>query len=76
MSIAFTHSARPTIGVELELHFVDADTGDLVSASNELLAEMSQGFPGKRPPEGATRTLPEHRQDHHRSMRHPNSGPR
>ncbi len=45
MSIAFTHNARPTIGVELELHLVDADTGDLVSASNELLAEMSEGFP-------------------------------
>ena len=45
MSIAFTHNARPTIGVELELHLVDAETGDLVSASNELLAEMSEGFP-------------------------------
>lgn len=50
MSIAFTHNARPTIGVELELHLVDADTGDLVSASNELLAEMSQGFPGNDHP--------------------------
>ena len=45
MSIAFNHNARPTIGVELELHLVDGVTGDLVSASNELLAEMSEGFP-------------------------------
>lgn len=45
MNIDFTHNDRPTIGVELELHLVDAETGDLVSASNELLAEMSEGHP-------------------------------
>jgi carboxylate-amine ligase len=45
MAIAFTHNGRPTIGVELELHLVDQVTGDLVSASNEILAEMGAGHP-------------------------------
>ena len=34
----------------MELHLVDAETGDLVSASNELLAEMGAGHPdGEHP---------------------------
>jgi carboxylate-amine ligase len=45
MAIEFTRNDRPTIGVELEVHLVDADTGNLVSASNELLAVMGAGHP-------------------------------
>lgn len=50
MAIDFTHNARPTMGVELELHIVDAEDGDLVSASNELLAHMGAGHPGQDHP--------------------------
>ncbi len=50
MAIGFTHNARQTIGVELELHLVDAETGDLVSASNDILAEMGAGHPGGEHP--------------------------
>ncbi|MDX2379204.1 MAG: glutamate--cysteine ligase [Acidimicrobiia bacterium] len=49
-SIDFTRNDRPTVGVELELHLVDAETGDLVSASNELLAILGEGFPGGEHP--------------------------
>ena len=49
-SIEFTRNDRPTVGVELELHLVDAETGDLVSASNELLAVLGEGHPdGEHP---------------------------
>ena len=44
MTIEFTRNERPTVGVELELHVVDAETGDLVSASTELLKEMGAGW--------------------------------
>ena len=37
--IAWTTSPRPTLGVELELQVVDAETGDLVSLANEILAD-------------------------------------
>jgi carboxylate-amine ligase len=50
MAIDFTHNGRPTIGVELELHLVDQVTGDLVSASNEVLAELGAGHPGGEHP--------------------------
>jgi carboxylate-amine ligase len=50
VSIRFTHNARPTIGVEMELHLVDAVTGELASASNEILAEMGVGHPGGEHP--------------------------
>ena len=50
MTIHFTPNARPTIGVEMELHLVDAVTGDLVSASNEILADMGAGHPGGEHP--------------------------
>ena len=43
MSIAFTRNERPTVGVELELHLIDAATGDLVSASSQLLAILGKG---------------------------------
>lgn len=50
MTIEFTPNDRPTIGIEVELHVVDAESGDLVSASNELLAEMGEGHPGGEHP--------------------------
>ena len=50
MTINFTANARPTIGVEMELHLVDAATGALVSASGEILAEMGAGHPGGEHP--------------------------
>lgn len=50
MTISFTHNARPTVGVEMELHLVDAATGELASASNEILAEMGAAHPdGEHP---------------------------
>jgi glutamate---cysteine ligase / carboxylate-amine ligase len=50
VTINFTSNARPTIGVEMELHLIDAVTGDLVSASTEILAEMGAGHPGGEHP--------------------------
>jgi carboxylate-amine ligase len=50
VSIHFTPNARPTIGVEMELHLVDAATGELVSASNDILAEMGADHPGGEHP--------------------------
>ncbi len=50
MSIRFTSNARPTIGVEMELHVVDAVTGALASASSDILAEMGAGHPGGEHP--------------------------
>jgi carboxylate-amine ligase len=50
VTIQFTHNPRPTVGIEMELHIVDAATGELVSAANELLAEMGRGFPGGEHP--------------------------
>ncbi len=50
MPIQFTRNERPTVGVELELHLVDRDTGELVSAANELLAEMGIGHPAGEHP--------------------------
>jgi len=48
--IAFTRNVRPTIGVEVELHLVDARTGNLISAANELLEELGSGHPdGEHP---------------------------
>ena len=50
MTIQFTPNARPTVGVEMELHLVDAATGELTSASTEILAEMGAGHPdGEHP---------------------------
>jgi carboxylate-amine ligase len=46
MPIEFTTNERPTLGIEVELHLVDARTGELVSASNEVLEEMGAGHPG------------------------------
>ena len=45
MRIDFTPSDGPTVGIELELHLVDKDTGDLVSMSNEIREELGAGCP-------------------------------
>ncbi len=50
MSIQFTPNARPTIGVEMEFHLVDAATGELASASSDILAEMGADHPGGEHP--------------------------
>jgi glutamate---cysteine ligase / carboxylate-amine ligase len=50
MEIPFTHNAYPTVGVELELHVVDAATGDLANAAVDILEEMGRGHPdGEHP---------------------------
>ena len=50
MTIAFAHNDRPTVGVELELHLIDANTGDLVSAAPRLLKAIGAGHPdGEHP---------------------------
>ena len=54
MTIDFTRNDRPTIGVELELHLVDAVSGDLVSAANEVLDEMAVGHEGVSTPRRST----------------------
>ncbi|MDJ0769149.1 MAG: glutamate--cysteine ligase [Ilumatobacter sp.] len=50
MPIEFTHNPRPTVGVELELHLVDRDSGDLVSAANHVLEAMGARYPGGEHP--------------------------
>lgn len=50
MTINFTHNARPTVGVEMELHLVDAVTGELASAANDILAELGATHPGGEHP--------------------------
>ena len=50
MTIEFTPNSRTTIGVEMELHLVDAVTGELASASNEILADMGADHPGGEHP--------------------------
>lgn len=50
MTIEFTHNPRPTVGIEMELHVVDAVDGDLVSAANELIVDMGRDHPGGEHP--------------------------
>jgi len=50
MQIPFTHNPNPTLGVELELHVIDAVTGDLANAAVEILAELGSGHPGDEHP--------------------------
>ena len=50
MQIPFTHNPYPTVGVELELHVIDAATGDLVNASVEILQELGEGHPSGEHP--------------------------
>jgi len=49
VTINFNSSPRPTLGVEMEIHLVDAATGELVSAAGEILAEMGARFGGEHP---------------------------
>lgn len=49
MTINFTSNPRPTVGVELELHLIDAGTGDLISAAPKLLDVLSAGHNGEHP---------------------------
>lgn len=50
MTIEFAHNARPTMGVEMELHLIDATTGELASISHAVLEEMGRPFPdGEHP---------------------------
>ena len=50
MPIDFAHNARPTMGVEMELHLVDPVTGELASISNTVLDEMGRGHPNGEHP--------------------------
>ncbi len=50
MEIAFTPNARPTMGIEVELHLVDRATGDLVPRASELLDESGAPHPGGEHP--------------------------
>jgi carboxylate-amine ligase len=50
MTIDFAHNARPTVGVEMELHLVDVDSGDLVSIANEVLDALGAGHPSGEHP--------------------------
>ena len=49
MKIDFCSSAGPSLGVEWELEIVDLETRQLVSASNEILAELASGSGGEHP---------------------------
>jgi carboxylate-amine ligase len=50
MTIDFAHNARPTIGVEMELHLVHSVTGELASISDDVLVEMGRGHPAGEHP--------------------------
>lgn len=50
MQIPFRSNPYPTVGVELELHLVDAATGDLANAAVEILTELGEGHPGGEHP--------------------------
>jgi carboxylate-amine ligase len=50
MTIRFTRNEQPTVGVELELHLVDVESGDLVSVANEVLAELGAPYEGGEHP--------------------------
>ncbi len=45
MPINFASSQRPTLGVEVELQLINADSRELVSGAHEILTEMKSGFP-------------------------------
>ena len=50
MTIAFSSSPRPTLGIEVELGIVDRGTRQLANASTELLAVLGAGHPdGEHP---------------------------
>ena len=49
MKIDFSSSAGPSLGIEWELEIVDLETRELVSASNEILAEIAPEAGGDHP---------------------------
>ncbi|QXC61840.1 glutamate--cysteine ligase [Aquihabitans sp. G128] len=50
MQIDFNSSPGPSLGIEVELELVDAETGALASAATDLLAELGEGHPqGEHP---------------------------
>ena len=50
MHIDFNSSPGPSLGIEVELEVVDAETGALASAASEMLAELGEGHPqGEHP---------------------------
>ncbi|HEX8582676.1 MAG TPA: glutamate--cysteine ligase [Acidimicrobiales bacterium] len=50
MHIEFNSSPRSSLGVEMELGLVDAETRRLVSAASDLLGELGRGHPGGEHP--------------------------
>jgi carboxylate-amine ligase len=48
--IEFNSSPRSSLGVEMELGLVDAETRRLVSAASDLLGELGRGHPGGEHP--------------------------
>ena len=50
MRIEFKGSPAPTLGVEVELELVDRETGELVSAATDILAELGAEHPGGEHP--------------------------
>ena len=50
MQIHFASSEQPTIGIEMELELIDAQSRELVSGAYQILGEMGRGHPdGKHP---------------------------
>jgi glutamate---cysteine ligase / carboxylate-amine ligase len=45
MHLEFARNTEPTLGIELELTLVDAETGELASAATDLLTELGVGHP-------------------------------
>lgn len=50
-TLPFTRNERPTLGVEIELQLVDAETGALRSAIEQVLAELPEGLKDQIKPE-------------------------
>jgi len=50
-TLPFTRNERPTLGVEIELQLVDAETGALRSAIEQVLAELPEGLKEQIKPE-------------------------
>ena len=49
MTIEFSSSQRPTLGVEVELELVDRETRELVSGAHEILTEIGHSQPAGEP---------------------------
>jgi len=77
MQIDFNSSERASVGIEMELELVDAESLELRSAASEILAAMGEGHPGGSHPKakhellestveiitGVCQTVPEARAD-------------